>query len=496
MEMRKIQANNSILVRLCDRTPIKKLLQYCTSHGKISHHISYFQEGRYAVVEFESTASLEYLLQHTKELETKTGGKKSRFVHSRFLTFSKPEKQKSKEPKTILNKENSNSVLMNKLNQCHSVSDQIDNLTQHEQLREPEIRLRFLVCSLMEEAFRNILPNCTLYPFGSTVNTFGKRSCDIDMYLDRGTEAGMVPISQGKAGYKLTYDRLAAHSERVAAQTTLSTLASFLRNHVPHCGYVIRILNATCPLVKFKHRATGLSCDLTGDNSLALKSSELLYIYGQLDPRVRPLIFLVRYWARFHGITSVNPGYWITNFPLTLLVLYFLQTRSPPVVVTMNQLSRLAEDTESEPMSGMGCTLVSDLNKVPPSANEENLEQLLREFFQFLCSFSFQRQGVSVRRGEPFPNIDENVPLHIENPLETDLNTSKNVSHKLLTLMQTHAKDALKMMEDPAFQKSDDGNTPWGLPLMFLLPSHMERGSNKSMGLGNRLTNILKGISS
>lgn len=123
-------------------------------------------------------------------------------------------------------------------------------------------------------------------------------------------------------------------------------------------------------------------------------------------------------------------------------------------------------------------------------------EQLLREFFQFLCSFSFNRQGVSVRRGEPFPNIDENVPLHIENPLETDLNTSKNVSQKLLTLMQTHAKDALKMMEDPAFQKSDDGNTPWGLPLMFLLPSHMERGSNKSMGLGNRLTNILKGISS
>ncbi|PIK54337.1 putative max-like protein X [Apostichopus japonicus] len=314
----------------------------------------------------------------------------------------------------------------------------------------------------MEEAFRNILPNCTLYPFGSTVNTFGKRSCDIDMYLDRGTEAGMVPISQGKAGYKLTYDRLAAHSERVAAQTTLSTLASFLRNHVPHCGYVIRILNATCPLVKFKHRATGLSCDLTGDNSLALKSSELLYIYGQLDPRVRPLIFLVR---------------------------------SPSVVVTMNQLSKLAEDTESQPVIGNGCKLVSDLNKVPPSANEENLEQLLREFFQFLCSFSFQRQGVSVRRGEPFPNIDENVPLHIENPLETDLNTSKNVSQKLLTLMQTHAKDALKMMEDPTFQKSDDGNIPWGLPLMFLLPSHMERGSNKSMGLGNRLTNILKGSS-
>lgn len=78
------------------------------------------------------------------------------------------------------------------------MSDQIATLMNQEQLREPEIRLRFLVCSLMEEAFRHILPNCTLYPFGSTVNTFGKRNCDIDMYLDKGTKDGMVPKSQVK----------------------------------------------------------------------------------------------------------------------------------------------------------------------------------------------------------------------------------------------------------------------------------------------------------
>ena len=72
--------------------------------------------------------------------------------------------------------------------------------------------------------------------------------------------------TQGKDGYKLSYDPLSAQSERVAAQSTLFTLASFLEKQVPHCMSVSRILQAKCPLVKFRHHATGLSCDLTADN--------------------------------------------------------------------------------------------------------------------------------------------------------------------------------------------------------------------------------------
>lgn len=76
--------------------------------------------------------------------------------------------------------------------------------------------------------------------------------------------------------------------------------------------------------------------------SIAIKSSELLYIYGCLDPRVRALVFSIRCWARVHGLTNSVPGTWITNFSLTMMVMFFLQRRSPPIIPTLDQLKELA----------------------------------------------------------------------------------------------------------------------------------------------------------
>ena len=63
--------------------------------------------------------------------------------------------------------------------------------------------------------------------------------------------------------------------------------------------------------------------------------SELLYIYGELDPRVRPLVFFIRQWAKEHSlIESLRPTEKFTNFTLTLMVIFFLQNRYqmlPPV---------------------------------------------------------------------------------------------------------------------------------------------------------------------
>lgn len=76
--------------------------------------------------------------------------------------------------------------------------------------------------------------------------------------------------------------------------------------------------------------------------SIAIRSSELLYIYGCLDSRVRALVFTIRCWARVHGLTNSAPGTWITNFSLTMMVMFFLQRRSPPVIPTLDQLKELA----------------------------------------------------------------------------------------------------------------------------------------------------------
>lgn len=57
----------------------------------------------------------------------------------------------------------------------------------------------------------------------------------------------------------------------------------------------------------------------------AVYMSELLHTFGILDWRLRPLVFTIRQWAAEVGLTNPSPGRWITNFSLTLLVIFYLQ---------------------------------------------------------------------------------------------------------------------------------------------------------------------------
>lgn len=71
---------------------------------------------------------------------------------------------------------------------CLFISPQIDqqiiSLTEAYQLTEENSRLRFLVCSLLKDIAAAYFPECTIRPFGSSVNGFGKLGCDLDMFLD------------------------------------------------------------------------------------------------------------------------------------------------------------------------------------------------------------------------------------------------------------------------------------------------------------------------
>lgn len=50
-------------------------------------------------------------------------------------------------------------------------------------LNDVGIRLRFMVARQIETALSGIFPNMVVYPFGSSVNGFGKMGCDLDLVL-------------------------------------------------------------------------------------------------------------------------------------------------------------------------------------------------------------------------------------------------------------------------------------------------------------------------
>ncbi|KAM6900152.1 poly(A) RNA polymerase, mitochondrial [Xenentodon cancila] len=371
--------------------------------------------------------------------------------------------------------------LIQRLSREETVDQQITSLTEAYQLTEENSRLRFLVCSLLKDIAAAYFPECTIRPFGSSVNGFGKLGCDLDMFLDLDSIGGWN-VKMPSSGLFLEFQMKRANSERAVTQSILSVIGECVDQFGPGCVGVQKILNARCPLVRFAHQPSSFQCDLTANNRVAMKSTELLYLYGELDPRVRSLVFAVRCWARTHSITSSIPGAWITNFSLTVMVLFFLQKRSPPILPTLDHLRDLAGPADKSVIEGNDCTFVRDFGRIQLRQNTETLERLLGDFFEFYATFSFSKMSINIRKGKE-QNKPEVAPLHIQNPFETSLNVSKNVNATQLDRFVALCQESLWLFEqsDTNTRRASGGdNTPtaWGLAAL-LLPSQVARIKNR-----------------
>uniref|UniRef100_A0A8C4Q1G6 Poly(A) RNA polymerase, mitochondrial n=1 Tax=Eptatretus burgeri TaxID=7764 RepID=A0A8C4Q1G6_EPTBU len=339
------------------------------------------------------------------------------------------------------------------------VDGQLEGLVQHMQLTEEDIRLRFLVCSLLQDLCTAILPSVQIQPFGSSVNLFGRVGCDLDMFLDLGNLNIERKRTRVQRDSSLEFQVKMFRCERVATQTILSVVGNLLQHISPSFDSIQKVLNARCPVLRFCHSPSNLNCDLTASNRIALCMSETLNAFAQVDARVRPLVFAIRCWARAQNLTSTVSGAWITNFSLTLLVLFFLQQCSPSVIPTISHLRKLADRIDHRVIDSVNCTIVSDLSKITPSNNKQSLEDLLHGFFDFYGSFPFQKKSINIRTGQVQRRSDDS-PMEIINPFEENLNVSKNVNKRqLLHFVELSQNASLKLEK----QHQLSSNQSWGL---------------------------------
>lgn len=147
--------------------------------------------------------------------------------------------------------------------------------------------------------------------------------------------------------------------------------------------------------------------------------SELLYMFGELDERVRPLIFTIRRWAQSCGLTNPSPGRWISNFSLTCLVIFFLQQMKQPILPTINALMKLASPQDVRiTEDGVNCTFGRDFERISfQSRNTHQINDLLLQFFEYYSQFDFQNRAISLNEGRPIAKPDHSA-LYIVNPLE------------------------------------------------------------------------------
>ncbi|KAJ8719856.1 hypothetical protein PYW08_012031 [Mythimna loreyi] len=483
---RRAEAKRSIVVQVNSEASFSELYGYCSKYADVNgiHHYKNTAEEHFMLIEFSSEenskAAFQSCSSHQKDLDIMA-------LNSPFLWFRAAAGKKETYAAHSATLATVNGIecvdedsLFKDLMNCETVSEQIQLLYDRTILNDLGARLRYMVARQIECVLESLYANIAVRPFGSSINGFGKMGCDLDLVL-----TNTVTEEMSQPGRRLVYQDKRAEGGRAPWARHMQCVAELLELRVAGARRVQRILNARVPIVKFAHHYTDLECDLCYNNMSGVYMSELLWQLGSLDARVRPLTVAVRRWASATGLTNPHPGRWITNFPLTLMVLFFLQQKTTDgfVLPTLKSLVRRAgkEDVRVAE-ENLNCTFLRDMNKLPPecySQNEANLQTLLLQFFEFYAQFDFQEKAISINEGIPIrkPNAQ---PLYIVNPLEQALNVSRNVSFEECERLKSEVRNAAWQLDAGLDrQKGDD----WGL--VGLIEQKTTRGLKKLLRAGN-----------
>ncbi|XP_032270338.1 speckle targeted PIP5K1A-regulated poly(A) polymerase [Phoca vitulina] len=270
----------------------------------------------------------------------------------------------------------------------------------------------------------------------------------------------------------------ALRGEKTEGIAMLELVGSILRGCVPGVYRVQTVPSARRPVVKFCHRPSGLHGDVSLSNRLALHNSRFLSLCSELDGRVRPLVYTLRCWAQGRGLSGSGPL--LSNYALTLLVVYFLQTRDPPVLPTVSQLTQKAGEGEQVEVDGWDCSFPRDASRLEPSTNKEPLSSLLAQFFSCVSCWDLRGSLLSLREGQALPvaggllsNRWEGLrlgPMNLQDPFDLSHNVAANVTSRVAGRLQNCCRAAASYCRSLQYQRRSCRGRDWGL-LPLLQPS-------------------------
>ncbi|KAK8781893.1 poly(A) RNA polymerase, mitochondrial-like isoform X1 [Amblyomma americanum] len=457
LSQRRKESSASVLVEVENRHKTAELCNECSLYGKIQKAYYYTDNSHkcQVLIEFSSSDEALELLQKCGHLSSDGFP-----MRSRLLKFVPKNRTRATKKSLSVDIETSSNITPQaqgtKLVQSNTIDEQMVHFYETEKLSDLETRLGFIVCKQVEEFIVGLYPKGQVLPFGSLVNGFGRHYCDIDMVY-------CVSEATEPSGNLYFQEKNQVINDRTLVQRLLETLGDLLHYVVPGVSEVQRILRARVPIVKFQHNIVGRECDLTLSNMSGVHMSRLLYTCTQLAPALCPLLFTARSWAMAQGVTSKVPGTWITNFQLTLLAIFHLQQCGLlPSLRDLEEKKRLKAWQKSRVLDG----------------KDEALEDLLKSFYEFYASFNFKSKGIAPYSGQILEK-PEYTAMYIQNPLDRQLNASRNVGLSDLKKLQSRMADALTLMDNAPRKITIE--KPWGIMALFTATTAAAKRQQEAM---------------
>ncbi|XP_029295582.1 poly(A) RNA polymerase GLD2 [Cottoperca gobio] len=285
------------------------------------------------------------------------------------------------------------------------LSCQMVELFEECQQQDSDLARKELCRTRLQKDIQSVFGVARLYLTGSSMNGLGCRSSDADMCLVIKGNKKPDPI----------------HVLSVL-QRLFKSLPYVERTH---------LIRAKVPILRFKEKGSDLEFDLNINNTVGIRNTFLLRSYAYADLRIRPMILVVKKWARHNRINDASKGT-LSSYTLVLMVLHYLQTLKEPV------LPSLQRDYPDYFYPFMDIDMVPEGPKhIPPyrSRNESSLGELLLGFLKYYATdFRWDRQVISVREAKALPKNNSqtwrNKFICVEEPFERN-NVARAVHEKM-----------------------------------------------------------------
>ncbi|XP_025944205.1 terminal uridylyltransferase 7 isoform X12 [Apteryx rowi] len=268
----------------------------------------------------------------------------------------------------------------------------------------------------LENFIRQDFPGTKLNLFGSSKNGFGFKQSDLDICW--------------------TIDGLET-AESLDCIRIIEDLAKVLKKH-SGLRNVLPITTAKVPIVKFFHVRSGLEVDISLYNTLALHNTRLLSSYAAIDPRVKYLCYTMKVFTKMCDIGDASRGS-LSSYAYTLMVLYFLQQRNPPVIPVLQEIYKEPKKPEIL-VDGWNVYFfdkIEELSVVWPECgkNTESVGQLWLGLLRFYTEeFDFKEHVICIRRKNLLTTFKKQWTskyIVIEDPFDLNHNLGAGLSRKM-----------------------------------------------------------------
>ncbi|CAL9707559.1 unnamed protein product [Knipowitschia caucasica] len=284
---------------------------------------------------------------------------------------------------------------------------------------ELEERVRDHILLDLQAFVRRHFPGAKLQLFGSSKNGFGFRQSDLDICM------------------------MLTGRDTIEDDECISIIESLARLLKKHSGLknILPITTAKVPIVKFCHVQTGLEGDISLYNTLALHNTHLLASYAAIDPRVKILCYVMKVFAKMCDIGDASRGS-LSSYAYTLMVLFFLQQRNPPVIPVLQEMYNGKKPERI--VDGWNVYFFDDLKALPSrwphcGQNKETVGQLWLGLLQFYTEdFDFREHVICIRQHERLTTFNKQWTsklIAIEDPFDLNHNLGAGLSRKMINFI-------------------------------------------------------------